>query len=325
MQAKRFDNIIILGSGSLTLKVARYLKSLERSVLLLEVPEVCQFPMGSRARRQKIPIVTIPRDEVAGFLMREARAAATTGGGASPVSPLLVLSIENLYVFPDCLVASPLIEIINYHNSLLPSHRGMNAEAWAIFEEDPHTGFTWHRVDQTIDTGDILYQETFEIGPEDTSLSLLCSASRRALQAFERFFLPYEAGCLAPFEQSCCPGSDSSHRIADRPNGSQLDTRWCVSKVSAFVRSFDYGKLNTLGRPSVLIGGEPYTWESYRIEGDIPLPCGMQTMQDPGNRCCERSCQCSIDHGSHRMELTEEGVGSVILYGLEPLGVAKPL
>lgn len=325
MHAKHFDDIVILGSGSLMLKVAGYLRSLGRSVLLLEIPEVCQFPMNSRARRQRIPIMTIPRAEVAGFLMREAQGVSATRARTGPASPLLVLSIENLYVFPEQLVADPLIEIINYHNSLLPYHRGMNAEAWAIFEEDSHTGFTWHRVDQTIDTGDILYQETFEIGPEDTSLSLLCSASRRALQAFERFFLPYEAGCLATFAQPCCRETDVTHRTADRPNGSQLDTGWCVSKVSAFVRSFDYGKLNTLGRPTVMVDGRPHVWESYRIEGDIPLPCDGQAMQGPGDRCCERGCRCSIDHGSHRMVLAEEGVGSVTLYGLEPLEVAEPI
>jgi methionyl-tRNA formyltransferase len=56
----------------------------------------------------------------------------------------------------------PLLEsfeqVINYHDSLLPRHRGLGATSFSIYDREERTGFTFHRMTEAIDAGPILLQ-----------------------------------------------------------------------------------------------------------------------------------------------------------------------
>ena len=56
--------------------------------------------------------------------------------------PTLVVSAVNTYLFQPWFLQQEHITTINYHNALLPRHRGRNAESWAIFDGDEETGIT---------------------------------------------------------------------------------------------------------------------------------------------------------------------------------------
>jgi len=56
----------------------------------------------------------------------------------------------------------------NLHGSLLPRYRGAAPLNWAIINGDQETGVTTFLLKQEIDTGNILFQETVPIGPEET-------------------------------------------------------------------------------------------------------------------------------------------------------------
>jgi folate-dependent phosphoribosylglycinamide formyltransferase PurN len=63
-------------------------------------------------------------------------------------------------------VAAP---FINMHAGITPAYRGVHGGYWALNEGRPDlVGTTIHLVDTGIDTGDILGQATFEVGPEDS-------------------------------------------------------------------------------------------------------------------------------------------------------------
>ncbi len=61
---------------------------------------------------------------------------------------------------------------INYHPSLLPKFRGGSAIAWALIHGESHTGVTIHYIDEGVDTGDIILQESVPIDPDDTTVTL---------------------------------------------------------------------------------------------------------------------------------------------------------
>lgn len=63
----------------------------------------------------------------------------------------------------------PRIGCVNCHSSLLPRHRGPNPFAAAILSGDSEAGVTFHIMDEGIDTGDILAQYRFPLGPSDTA------------------------------------------------------------------------------------------------------------------------------------------------------------
>jgi len=55
----------------------------------------------------------------------------------------------------------------NLHGSLLPRYRGAAPLNWAIINGDLETGVTTFLLKQEIDTGNILFQKTVPIGPEE--------------------------------------------------------------------------------------------------------------------------------------------------------------
>src|SRR5207244_3010125 len=66
---------------------------------------------------------------------------------------------------------------LNLHGSLLPKYRGAAPIQWAIANGERVTGVTTMRLDEGLDTGDILLQKEIAIAPEDTAVTL---APRRA-------------------------------------------------------------------------------------------------------------------------------------------------
>jgi methionyl-tRNA formyltransferase len=61
---------------------------------------------------------------------------------------------------------------INLHASLLPKYRGAAPIQWAIANGERVTGNTTMRIDEGLDTGDILLQQELAIRAEDTSVTL---------------------------------------------------------------------------------------------------------------------------------------------------------
>jgi methionyl-tRNA formyltransferase len=54
-------------------------------------------------------------------------------------------------------------ELFNIHFSLLPKYKGMYTSIFPVLYADEETGVTLHKIDRGIDTGDIIYQESFKI------------------------------------------------------------------------------------------------------------------------------------------------------------------
>ncbi|MFN8006554.1 MAG: methionyl-tRNA formyltransferase [Terriglobia bacterium] len=60
----------------------------------------------------------------------------------------------------------------NLHASLLPKYRGAAPIQWAIANGEPETGVTTMKLDEGMDTGDILLQKRVPIGPLETTPEL---------------------------------------------------------------------------------------------------------------------------------------------------------
>lgn len=75
-------------------------------------------------------------------------------------------------IIPRWMLDLPAHGNINLHASLLPKYRGAAPIQWAIANGERVTGNTTMRIDEGLDTGDILLQREMAIGPEDTSVTL---------------------------------------------------------------------------------------------------------------------------------------------------------
>ena len=62
--------------------------------------------------------------------------------------------------------------IVNVHPSLLPNYKGINAIKQAIDDSAEYTGVTIHYVDEGMDSGSIIKQDSIKINESDTVESL---------------------------------------------------------------------------------------------------------------------------------------------------------
>jgi len=72
-------------------------------------------------------------------------------------------------MLPEVVWNMPPMGSVNLHGSLLPQYRGAAPINWAVINGENETGVTTFKLKQEIDTGDILLQESFPIGENDTA------------------------------------------------------------------------------------------------------------------------------------------------------------
>jgi methionyl-tRNA formyltransferase len=84
---------------------------------------------------------------------------------------VLVVAAYGL-ILPAWVLARPRLGCINIHGSLLPRWRGAAPVQRAIEAGDAITGICIMQMDEGLDTGDILRQQSLPIAPDDTSASL---------------------------------------------------------------------------------------------------------------------------------------------------------
>ena len=75
-------------------------------------------------------------------------------------------------IIPKAVLDMPKYGCVNVHASLLPKYRGAAPIQWAVINGDPYTGVSTQRMDEGVDTGDIILEEKVEIRPDETGGSL---------------------------------------------------------------------------------------------------------------------------------------------------------
>ena len=72
-------------------------------------------------------------------------------------------------MLPEMVWNMPPMGTINVHGSLLPQYRGAAPINWAVINGEKETGVTTFKLQQEIDTGNILLQQSFAIGEDETA------------------------------------------------------------------------------------------------------------------------------------------------------------
>lgn len=72
-------------------------------------------------------------------------------------------------MLPEIVWNMPPMGTINVHGSLLPQYRGAAPINWAVINGEKETGVTTFKLQHEIDTGNILLQEKFSIGEDETA------------------------------------------------------------------------------------------------------------------------------------------------------------
>jgi len=88
------------------------------------------------------------------------------------ISPDAIIVVGYGRIIPKWMLDLPRYGNINLHASLLPKYRGAAPIQWAIAKGETVTGVTTMRIDEGLDTGDILLQRELPILPDETSETL---------------------------------------------------------------------------------------------------------------------------------------------------------
>ena len=85
----------------------------------------------------------------------------------------LLVSMSFNQIFRLNLMNTFPLKAINCHAGKLPFYRGRNILNWALINDEKEFGITVHFIDEGIDTGDIIAQETYSIDDNDSYSTLL--------------------------------------------------------------------------------------------------------------------------------------------------------
>ncbi len=122
-------------------------------------------------------------------------------GQLETLAPRAVVVVSYGRLIPPWMLQLPPLGNINLHASLLPKYRGAAPIQWAIACGETVTGNTTMRLNEGLDTGDILLQEEMAIAPEDTAVTLGQRLAEAGARLMVRTLRELEAGSLHPTPQ----------------------------------------------------------------------------------------------------------------------------
>ena len=280
-----YSKIVVIGTGAVANSCALSIKKAGEEVELIEsrpatVPTCKQF-----CEKQGIYYQQLSGDNLKSYLL-------------DLNEQTLIISAANRYLFPKEVVDKDNIRIVNYHGALLPKHPGRNAEAWAIYEGDAEAGITWHTVVADVDAGSILIQKSTPINEKTTSFTLLRINSKLVVEAFEEIMPELLAGTITGTKQT---ERHPIHYSWMKPNDGIFDLNWSGEQMSAFLRAMDYGPLQTMGCPTVVVGEDTYSIISYKQDNDgftTGDEADIELMEE-----CEGRSRLTIQVGAYRFVL----------------------
>jgi methionyl-tRNA formyltransferase len=122
------------------------------------------------------------------------------------LAPDLVIVAAFGQILPGEIIRGPREGCINIHPSLLPKYRGAAPINWALIRGERNTGVTIMRMDEGVDSGDILLQEETPIGKEEIFGVLHDRLAKMGAGLLLNALAMLEAGTLQPRPQD--------HRLA---------------------------------------------------------------------------------------------------------------
>jgi methionyl-tRNA formyltransferase len=122
-------------------------------------------------------------------------------------------------IIPQWMLELPRLGNINLHGSLLPKYRGAAPVQWAVANGDRVTGVTTMRLDEGLDTGEILLAREVAIGTEETAADVFHALAGVGAELMVETLAGLSEGTLAGQKQD--DFARTARQIHDRWRGFQ--------------------------------------------------------------------------------------------------------
>ena len=164
-------------------------------------------------------------------------------------------------MLPQSVWAMPPMGTFNLHASLLPQYRGAAPINWALINGEKETGVTTFRLNERIDEGEILLQESTPITPDDNAESLHDRLAEMGSRLVVKTLQGLAAGTLQSHKQEVAGELRPAPKIFKADCA--IDWRQPGQRIVDFVRGLSPYPAATM---TLLDGkGEPQSFKVYEV------------------------------------------------------------
>lgn len=192
-------------------------------------------------------------------------------------------------LIPKLILAIPPRGCVNVHPSLLPRHRGPSPLQETILQGDTTAGVTIMLMDEKVDHGDILHQESFPIDTKETCDSLRKKTTSHGVPLLVSTMRDLLSGCLIPQPQDDSKATYT--RLLTRDSG-KVDWLLSSDEIERSVRALNPwpGTWTTCGEKRIkileahslptLLTDHPHgsLFQSPEIPHQLLIACGDGTL-----------------------------------------------
>ncbi len=113
------------------------------------------------------------------------------------LKPDILVVVAYGRILPDDILGAAKFGAVNVHGSLLPKYRGAAPIQWSVLNGDKVTGVSTMYLASEMDTGDVIYTDSTEIGEYETSGELFDRLMKMGAELLVRTLVDIEKG-IAP-------------------------------------------------------------------------------------------------------------------------------
>jgi len=240
--ARLMPSCIIVGSGTLAIRCAQLAMAMGHVIGAALCGDAILVEWADRA---DIPCMDSV-EELCSFLK------------ADPVD--WIFSVASPFILPAAVFGRARRGAFNYHDGPLPRYAGRQATSWALLAQETEYAITWHRIDDGVNTGDVVVQRQVLIASNDTALSLNLKCHEAAIEGFRELLARLDNGKLTAYPQALVDRRYFARRR--RPDAAGC-LRWdrSAQDLSAATRALNFGPYhpNPMCLPKALLGDEVVT------------------------------------------------------------------
>lgn len=251
----RFEKILIIGAGKIATDCAKFLCSDLglKNISIIESSDNQFSMLKSISTKYEIPYMSLLlKDKITETLF-----------DFSKCRSLLVISANNRYLFPKEICELSNTEIINFHYGYLPRYRGMNIPTWVIYNNEPFTGVTWHYVTSKVDRGEIIAQQKIILNDQITAYEVVRQGMTIGSELFRSFILKLLEKRIVGRKITT---EEFVYLNKNLPENGIIDVDKGINEIFRLLRSFDYGRAETLKPLRVNWEGKEYYVDKYSLE-----------------------------------------------------------
>ena len=151
-----------------------------------------------------------------------------------PFNPDVICSVFYRFVIKVRVIESVGGRIFNLHPSLLPKYRGCSSITWALINGESETGFTYHYINEGLDTGPIILQKAVPIEDWDTQGTLYNRIMFKSMSCFLTVLEMVKSGYKGMLQDG-----ESSYYPRGCPHNGVIDPGWSIDYIDRFIRAMN--------------------------------------------------------------------------------------